>query len=229
MGSDAYRLELEPASSALLVVDMTNQFVGEGSPGEVAARARRILPRLGELIDDCRSRDMLIAYTTQVHRASGRDLPVRRGTFARQVVDESGRPRVCVEGTDAIDIVVELAPGPEDVVIHKHRSSAFAGTDLDMILRCNQIDTILITGAATQGCCWAAALDAAGLDYRVVFVSDCTAAGQLPDTQGGVVTAEDAQRFVESAISFSVGTVASSEEVRAALRTDRLEAVTAEP
>jgi len=68
-----------------------------------------------------------------------------------------------------------LGPEPGDIVIGKHRVSAFHGTDLDMILRAQEIDTLVLFGIATSGVVLSTLLDACDADYRVVVVSDCCA------------------------------------------------------
>jgi nicotinamidase-related amidase len=68
-----------------------------------------------------------------------------------------------------------MAPEADEVVITKHRGSAFAGTDLQMILRANEIDTLVLMGIATSGVVLATLLHAADADYRLVVVRDCCA------------------------------------------------------
>lgn len=68
-----------------------------------------------------------------------------------------------------------LGPAAEDIVVVKHRISAFAGTDLEMILRTNEIDTLVLFGIATSGVVLSTLSDAADLDYRLFVVKDCCA------------------------------------------------------
>ena len=68
-----------------------------------------------------------------------------------------------------------VAPQGEEPVITKHRISAFAGTDLEMILRANEIDTLIMMGIATSGVVLATLLDGSDADYRVLVVKDCCA------------------------------------------------------
>jgi nicotinamidase-related amidase len=67
------------------------------------------------------------------------------------------------------------APTADEVVITKHRGSAFTGTDLDMILRANDIDTLILLGIATSGVVLATFLHAADADYRIIVIGDCCA------------------------------------------------------
>jgi nicotinamidase-related amidase len=68
-----------------------------------------------------------------------------------------------------------VAPQGEDIVITKHRISAFAGTDLDMILRAKEIETLMVFGIATSGVVLATLLQAVDSDYRLIVVKDCCA------------------------------------------------------
>ena len=69
----------------------------------------------------------------------------------------------------------ELAPADGDVVVKKYRSSGFWGTNLDMLLRSNGIESVVITGCTTEGCVESTARDALFNDYYVVIVEDCVA------------------------------------------------------
>lgn len=68
-----------------------------------------------------------------------------------------------------------LGPKPDDIVVVKHRVSAFAGTDLEMILRAREIHTIVLFGIATSGVVLSTFLEAGDADYRVVVIEDCCA------------------------------------------------------
>jgi len=64
---------------------------------------------------------------------------------------------------------------PKDALLPKHRVSAFAGTDLDMILRANAIETLVLTGIATSGVVLSTVRHAADTDYKILVVGDCCA------------------------------------------------------
>src|SRR5215469_11418836 len=68
-----------------------------------------------------------------------------------------------------------LGPEPNDLVVTKHRVSAFAGTDLEMLLRAKEIDTLVMFGIATSGVVLSTMLEAGDADYRVVVIEDCCA------------------------------------------------------
>lgn len=68
-----------------------------------------------------------------------------------------------------------LGPEPNDIVITKHRVSAFKGTDLEMILRAREIETMVLFGIATSGVVLSTVLDACDADYNIVVIADCCA------------------------------------------------------
>jgi nicotinamidase-related amidase len=94
-----------------------------------------------------------------------------------------------------------IAPKNDEVVITKHRISAFAGTDLEMILHASEIETLVLLGIATSGVVLSTVVDAADADYRVAVIGDCCADldSALHDcliqrffpTRGRVMLAED--------------------------------------
>ena len=74
-------------------------------------------------------------------------------------------------------IFPEIAPRDGEIVIKKHRYSAFYGTDLEIILRGLGVTTVVIAGVSTDNCCHATARDALFRDFRVVVLADATASG----------------------------------------------------
>jgi nicotinamidase-related amidase len=68
-----------------------------------------------------------------------------------------------------------IAPKESEIIITKHRISAFTGTDLAMILRANEIDTLVLYGIATSGVVLSTLLEAADADFRLVVIKDCCA------------------------------------------------------
>ncbi|TCT09616.1 cysteine hydrolase family protein [Paralcaligenes ureilyticus] len=72
-----------------------------------------------------------------------------------------------------VKIHSSLAPKPNDTVVTKHRVGAFAGTDLDMILCSNSIDTLLLAGIATGGVVLSTLRYAADADYQLLVIGDC--------------------------------------------------------
>jgi biuret amidohydrolase len=166
---------IDPDRTAMIVVDMQNDFVAAGAAMETPA-ARAMVPKLAEALKICRSAGVRVIYTAHVHRRDGSDM----GLFDDMHPPIAKRAAL-VDGTPGVDIYPDLAPQPGEHVIKKHRYSAFFGTDLDIILREWKIDTVVISGTTTENCCHATARDAMFRNYRVVFLSDATATYDYPD------------------------------------------------
>lgn len=148
---------------AVLVIDMQRDFVDEGAPIECAG-ARDIVPAIAGLLRTARRRGIPVIYTQETHRADGIDLEL-----------SNEEPEHCLEGTPGRDIVPALAPRDGDYVIVKRRYSGFFATDLDLLLRSLNADTLVLCGAATDVCVRATAQDAHQLNYRVIVPPECVA------------------------------------------------------
>jgi len=102
-----------------------------------------------------------------------------------------------------------LGPEPGDIVVTKHRISAFPGTDLQMILRARDIHTLVLFGIATGGVVLSTLLEACDADYRVAVIADCCAdldeelhnalVHRLFPVRGEVITAGDFVKALEAA------------------------------
>lgn len=205
---------LDPERTAMIVVDMENDFVAEGAPLETPG-AREMVPKLVEALGFCRDAGVKVIYTAHAHRRDGSDL----GLFSVNPVIARGE--ALAEETPGVDIYPEVAPQPGEHVIKKHRFSGFFATDLDMILRGWQVDTVIIAGATTENCCHATARDALFRDYKVVFLSDATATFDYPDRGYGAMSAAEVHRAVLVILAASTGHVMTVDEMRSRLPTSR--------
>lgn len=157
------QLSIDPGTAALLVMDFQRTIV-ERNAGESAT----LLARTAELIACARKAGMKIVYVVVGFRAGYPELSPHNLSFS--VVRSGGRFLADSAGSE---IHSAVAPRPEDIIVTKHRTSAFAGTDMDMILRANGIDTLVLAGIATGGVVLSTLRHAADADYRLVVVRDC--------------------------------------------------------
>lgn len=197
---------IEPSKTAILVIDMENDFVEEGAPME-SAQARAAVPNMKKTIDFARQTGMKVIYTTHVHRKDGSDMG-RFGDIYPPIENRSG----LVDGTRGIEIYSELAPAPGEPVIKKHRYSGFFGTDLDIILRTSGITTVVVIGTTTENCCHATARDAMFLNYFVAFLSDATGTFDYPDVGHGAMSAAEVHEATLKILAFSTADVMTTEE-----------------
>src|SRR5438128_10128867 len=138
---------MDPKKTAMIVVDMQNDFVASGAALETPA-ARAVVPKLADALKICRDAGIKVIYTAHVHRRDGCDM----GLFDDMDPPIANRAAL-VDGTPGVDIYPALAPTPGEHVIKKHRYSGFFGTDLDMILREWGVDTVIISGTTTENGC----------------------------------------------------------------------------
>ncbi|MFQ5825902.1 MAG: cysteine hydrolase family protein [Dehalococcoidia bacterium] len=206
------KFEIDPRTTALLVIDMTKAYFTQDSPAYLPT-AEEILPRLNKLLALCRSRGMLIIHTRPAHRADGSDmglLALFLPSFRDEKMDQARR--------DRMELYSGLDVKEGDIVIDKIRFNIFEGTELDLILRQGGIDTLIIGGVATNTCCDMTAKQASQLNYRVIFLSNGNGARALPKFGGGQYTPEEVQQFVLSTLASIWAQVASVDEVMAEIQ-----------
>ena len=173
----------DPAHAALLLVDMQRDFVDEHGAfarlGIDLSMYPEMRPRLAGLLAAARDRDVLVVHiqmTALPGRMSDSPAQLRFNLRMHESARAGGPPlRYTEQGSSGHEIIDELKPLPGELVVPKWRSSGFWGTNLDLLLRSNGIQTVVVTGCTTEGCVESTARDALFNDYYVVIVSDCVA------------------------------------------------------
>lgn len=198
---------VEPKKTAMIVVDMENDFIAAGAPMETPA-GRKMIPTLNRALSFCRERGIRVIYTTHVHRRDGCDM----GLFG-QLWSPIGNRASLVDNGPGIEIYPDVAPAPGEIVIKKHRYSGFYGTDLEIILRGYGIDTVIVTGVTTENCCHATARDAMFRDFKVVFLSDATGTFDYPDAGLGKMSADEVHQATLKILSVSTAHVMTTDEL----------------
>jgi nicotinamidase-related amidase len=174
---------VNPKYTALIVVDMQNDFCKVGGAfdqlGIDISMYPAMLPRLSRLLAGARKVGVKVFYiqmTVLPNRMS--ESPAQIRFNMRLHLDSHGvtQPLLyTIEGSTGQEIIAEIAPEPGDLIVRKYRSSGFWGTNLDMLLRSNDIETVVVTGCTTEGCVESTARDALFNDYYVVLPEDCVA------------------------------------------------------
>lgn len=161
--------EIDPQKAALLIVDMQNDFVGEGAVMEVPM-ARQFLPNMRRILDHCRGRGIPVVFTRHV-LYDHMDISPLEAAYNPLLRTAGMRA-----GTPGVEVVDELKPLPTETVIDKHRYDAFHNTRLETVLRnargASTIDTVIVTGTVTNVCCESTARSAFMRDFKVAFISD---------------------------------------------------------
>ena len=182
-------VELEPSSTAVLVVDMQNDF---GAPQGMFGRANidisgiqaAVAPTAG-VLEAARRVGLRVVYLKMAFKDDLSDAGppesmnwrVHDRLRAGELIEApDGRvSRILVRDTWNTDILPELAPRPDDPVVYKHRYSGFFETDLDELLKRLHIRSLVFTGCTTSVCVESTFRDAMFRDYRCLLLSDCTA------------------------------------------------------
>jgi nicotinamidase-related amidase len=202
---------LSPATTALINVDMQRCFV-EGSP-LASPDGPALVPKINRLIRTCRTTGALVAHTRGWMAADGSDLGVMAELVPPFIVD------LYTEGSPTAELHPALDVAPDDLIVDKTRYGAFHGTDLARRLRGRGIDTVVISGIATNICCETTAREAAQHDFRVVFLSDGTATREMNG-----VAAEDLEQATLASLGMVFAQIATLDEVEGRLNASSVRA-----
>jgi nicotinamidase-related amidase len=170
---------VDPSHTALVLIDIQNDFCSSGGTfdrsGYDVSMYSAMIPRTARLLSSARQAGVLCVFiqnTTLRGHLSDSPAQVR---FRVRLAHDPSQPslRYTEDGTWGQEFVPELTPADGELTIKKFRSSAFVGTPLDLLLRSNGIQTIVISGCTTEGCVESTARDGMFMDYYVVVVPDC--------------------------------------------------------
>ena len=154
-------VRIDPARSALIVVDMQNDFVKEGG-SLVVPDAEGTIPKIKVLLDLARESGTRVVFTQDTHNEDDPEWEIW--------------PEHAREGSWGWELVEELAPLVDEAVIRKVRYDAFYGTALDHLLRTWDVETLIICGTVANICVHYTAASAALRWYEVVIPRDATSA-----------------------------------------------------
>jgi nicotinamidase-related amidase len=161
---------VDPGRTALLVVDMIDEFVKPQWCPYWVPEATRQVPAIRRLIDVFHEASLPIVYTAYELGLGGLNAPAadslipggeRAKQFAGQILQR-------------VSIYEAIAPAPQDIVVLKHVYGGFTGTELDLVLKSLGVTTVVICGTMSNFCCGATAREAFWHGYRVIFGSDVT-------------------------------------------------------
>lgn len=176
-----YAYRFEPASLALLVIDMQRDFIEPGGFGESlgndVARLRVIVPTVARVIEACRGAGVLIIHTREGHPADLRDCPaskLTRGDAPLRIGDPGPMGRILVQGEAGHDIIPECSPRRGEVVIDKPGKGSFYNTELGEVLRFKGITHLALMGVTTEVCVQTTMREANDRGYECVLIEDGT-------------------------------------------------------
>jgi nicotinamidase-related amidase len=183
------RIEAEPSGlvvefdhAALIIIDMQRDFLEPGGFGETlgnnVALLKAAVPPLQSVLASARKAGMLIIHTREGHRPDLSDAPkhkVERGEPSLRIGAPGPMGRILVRGEPGHDIIPELYPTPGEPVIDKPGKGAFYQTDLELMLKNREIDTLLVCGVTTEVCVNTTVREADDRGFRCIVLSDCCA------------------------------------------------------
>jgi ureidoacrylate peracid hydrolase len=166
---------LNPAKTALIIIDMQNYFVAPGAQGEIPM-AREIVPAINRLAAAMRAAGSHVIWV-QTSTNNTREAWSVMHDHLMSPTRAANRWAAMDEAGDGFKLWPALDAKPRDVYVIKKRFSAFIqdSSDIETYLKKHGIDTLLIAGTASNGCCEVSARDAVMLNYKVVMVSDANA------------------------------------------------------
>jgi ureidoacrylate peracid hydrolase len=176
---------LKPGKTALIVVDVQVDFCHpEGVFGKRNFDLSGVDPAVDNLLSfmsRCRQAHFPIIFVRTVHSSwTDSDAWVGRlGGAGREMP-------ICRPDGAGVEFY-RVNPEPDDFIVTKHRFSGFVGTDLDLVLRSKGIETLFMTGVATNVCVETTARDGFNRDYRIILVEDCCAAFS-PEEHASTIT-----------------------------------------
>ena len=176
--------KVRPSHAALIVVDMQNDFLAEGGMmdklGLDISPMQSMVPKLVNFIEKAREVALPIIYIQAIYASENNwylsdvylEQSLRRGKTRNVELEYP----VCEKGSWNADFYNGIKPLPGEIVVQKHRYSAFVNTDLDTILRSKGIRTLIMSGVVTNVCVESTTREGFMRDYYIVFLKDCTAA-----------------------------------------------------
>jgi nicotinamidase-related amidase len=177
-----YEFVCEPATTALLVIDMQRDFLEPGGFGAMLGNDVRLLKRAVaptcRVLDAFRRRGLTVIHTREGHRADLSDCPPskrKRGRLATGIGDQGPMGRILVRGEPGHDIIEALRPAHGEPVIDKPGKGAFHATDLDARLRDLGVESLVVCGVTTEVCVQTTVREANDRGYECLVLEDCVA------------------------------------------------------
>jgi ureidoacrylate peracid hydrolase len=197
-------LTLDPAKTAVIVVDMQNAFASKGGYldlfGVDVSGAPAVIRHINRVLAASRPAGMQVVFLQMGWQhdlcdAGGPHSPNWHKANALRLMRQ--RPelagKLMIKGTWDYALVDDLKPEPQDLIVHKPRYSGFYGTNLDMLLRERGIRTLVFTGVATNVCVESTLRDAFFLEYFPLLVADTAMASGPPSLHEATIL--NVQRF----------------------------------
>ncbi|GAA2162780.1 nicotinamidase-related amidase [Humibacillus xanthopallidus] len=189
----------DPASTALVLIDMQRDFVEPGGFGESLGNdvsiLQAVVPPLQAVLADARERRLTVIHTREGHLPDLSDCPtakLTRGAPSMRIGDPGPKGRILIRGEYGHDIIDDLAPLPGELVVDKPGKGSFHATGLDEHLRDAGITSLIVTGVTTEVCVHTTVREANDRGYECLVLSDCVGS-YFPEFQQAALAMISAQ------------------------------------
>ncbi len=182
LAAEPQPIALDWTATALVIIDMQRDFLEPGGFGEtlgndIAQLARAIAP-CADVLRAARAAGILVVHTREGHLSDLSDAPpakIERGAPSKRIGDPGPMGRILIRGEAGHDIIPELYPLEDEIVIDKPGKGAFYATELDDVLQDYRIANLLVCGVTTEVCVNTTVREANDRGYRCVVLADCCA------------------------------------------------------
>jgi len=219
IAAQPYDYELPQDSKlALVIIDMQRDFLEHGGFGDAlgndVTQLQSIVPTVKKLLETFRSLNFPVIHTIEAHAADLSDCPpskLNRGKGNLKIGDQGSMGRILIVGEEGNNIIPELTPLDNEIVIVKPGKGAFCRTNLEEILQKENITHLLFTGVTTEVCVQTTMREANDRGYECLLIEDGTASYfpefksstiEMLRAQGGIIgwTAH-AKKVIEALVS----------------------------
>lgn len=189
-----YAFEFNPTRTAIIIIDMQNDFCSPGGFGEKLGNditlTRAIIPVIQQLLQAAREAGIVVVHTREGHLPDLSDCPPAKLERSKKqgagIGDVGPMGRILVRGEQGHAIVPELTPLDGEMVVDKPGKGAFYMTNLEHLLEQNNIESLLLCGVTTHVCVHTTLREANDRGYRCLVLEDATAAFDPTDQQAAI-------------------------------------------
>lgn len=181
INANPFPYNFDPAHTALVIIDMQRDFIEPGGFGETLGNdvslLSAIVPACRAMLEAWRDVGGLVVHTREAHRTDLSDCPPAkrsRGNPRMRIGDHGPMGRILVSGEPGNQIVAELAPWADEIVLDKPGKGAFYATPLHDLLQDAHVSHLVFMGVTTEVCVQTSMREANDRGYDCLLLEDCT-------------------------------------------------------